>query len=874
MVNAQVTKYELDNGLTILVMPQHAVPRVTVQIMYGVGSKDEDSSEKGKAHLIEHMIFKGTETMSESDINMISYKLSGKINAFTGHDYTGYYFDFPTANWKFAMPILADCMKNCTFKQELLNSEMKAVIQELKMYKDNNGASLVESMLTAIFPDHPYHYPIIGYKQDLWDMDSQDLKRFYHKHYVPNNATLVVVGDVDPEQVYQEAKKNFASIPEDKNYQKKEFYHNKDLSSVSVTLQRDVQQPIMISAFCVPGARSKQDFVMELASWIIGCGRGSILYRRLVEQEGLAVDVHAFSYDLFDSGAFMIQVVMSDQKSMDKINEIICQEMQAIAKNGVTDAQIQRAVKNTESGYLTMFEDNTNLVYELAKSYLATGDQNYLLNYIEKDAPDLAERVQKFVVKYLRPSVMYRGSVVPFDGSEKELWLEMQRESDELDVAILAGKERDSGIEPGVVVNDIEPNVPVDFDYPKAEMFTLKNGIKVLFHRDSRLPKVNLVLDLKAKSFYDSDDKPGLINFMNEMLLEGTLKYNSQELADLLESNGISLNCSPGRLSLGSLTNDFELGCKLAAHVLSEPAFDKEAIERVRARLFTWVKYQEDSPRYVGMREVKNLIYKDHPYRKETTGSSESIANITRDDLVGAHKSMVSNDGARIAVIGDIDRETAERYLNDTLGNLQGQKILDIDFPALQPVKSQEINKEMNRDQVILIFAGLSTDRLDPDYDKMLIFNQIFGGGALGSMSNRLFALRERSGLFYTIRGSLTAGSDEQPGMAYVITMVTKDNLGEAEQKIAHEINTAMDVISEQEFIEAKNAIISALVGNFTCNARVAEAFLFVDQYGFDRSFFDNRIKDLQSVTIEEVRLAAKRVLSTDQMALVRVGRV
>src|SRR3990172_3903000 len=151
-----VQKKVLSNGMTVLVRPLHMIPKVSLQLWYNVGSKDEKSGEKGIAHLIEHMIFKGTKKLSESDINVVSHMLSGSINAFTSWDYTGYLFNFPTQNWKETLPIMADCMLNCAFKDDHLNSEMKAVIQELKMYRDNYQMSLLEEIMGSIFVDHPY----------------------------------------------------------------------------------------------------------------------------------------------------------------------------------------------------------------------------------------------------------------------------------------------------------------------------------------------------------------------------------------------------------------------------------------------------------------------------------------------------------------------------------------------------------------------------------------------------------------------------------------------------------------------------------------------------------------------------------------------
>ena len=203
----EIYKHMLRNGLTILCWPQHQIPKVSAQIWYDVGSKDEGPHQKGIAHLIEHMVFKGTEKLSESDINLITHKLSGYSNAFTSHDYTGYVFDFPSQHWRHALQIFADCMVNCSFKEDMLNAELKAVIQELKMYNDDYVTTLLEKLLGAIFHDHPYHYPVIGYKKDLWSLERGALVDFYQKHYVPNNATLVVVATSIPRRSLSKRKK-------------------------------------------------------------------------------------------------------------------------------------------------------------------------------------------------------------------------------------------------------------------------------------------------------------------------------------------------------------------------------------------------------------------------------------------------------------------------------------------------------------------------------------------------------------------------------------------------------------------------------------------------------------------------------------------
>ncbi len=326
----KVFKYVLDNGLTLLVKVSNVIPKVSTQLWYNVGSKDEKTGEKGIAHFIEHMIFKGTATLSECDITAITHKLSGYCNAFTSYDYTGYLFDFPSQNWDEALPIMADCMRNCTFKQDFLNSELKAVIQELKLFRDDYTSSLIESMVSAIFYDHPYHHPIIGYKQDLWSLNRKALVDFYNEHYIPNNATLVVIGDVDPEDVYNLVYKNFADIKPNFDYKKTQFYHSPDLMSTNVTLFRDIKQPTLIFSWTIPGLKHKEDYLTEVICQILASGRGSRLYKKLIDIYELATDVSAFHYDLFDQGLLFVYVRPKDVKDAEKIKDIISQEIDKI----------------------------------------------------------------------------------------------------------------------------------------------------------------------------------------------------------------------------------------------------------------------------------------------------------------------------------------------------------------------------------------------------------------------------------------------------------------------------------------------------------------------------------------------------------------
>lgn len=884
--NVYVRQYMLPNGLKLLVRANHTVPTVAVQIWYRVGSKNEHDRSimnpipgggRGNAHLLEHMTFKGTKMQSESDNNAVTHKLSGTNNAFTSHDYTAYVFEVPSQNWKQVLPLMADCMENCTFKEEMLSSEMKAVIQELKMYRDKYLRTVIDEMIGFIFADHPYHHPIIGYKQDLWSVTSADLMAFYKKYYVPNNATLVVVGDVDPEEVYQQALKEFGHIKPNESCKEEQFYHAHDLVAKSCTLYRDIQQPQVLFAFEIPGARAKKAHIASLVSLILGQGNSSRLYKKIVDELQLATSISSMAEELFDHGLFFIAATPKDAASIDAIAAVIKQELESIVENGVTDEELTRAIKQTKMDFYCLLEENENQAYQIGSNFLATGDPDYAFNFLNYPYEQLKAEVNAMIAEYLRATVMHRGVVLPLPASEKAHWEKLQQLADEEDERILSGRIRTSEIEPPAYANTVKVGERNAFSFPKAKIATLSNGMKVLYYHTDNTPKIDIILSLGARSYCDSEELPGLYNFVTCMMTEGTKSYSAQEFANLIESRGISLMVSPGKIAMSLLSEDLSFGLEMLHELLTNAAFAQEEIEKVRAQLLSQVKSFWDNPNAFSGQLLREELYKGHPYSKNILGTEKAIQSITKKDLEQFYKKYITPQGARIAIVGDLHKHDLVRELESTLGKFTGQEVPSLTFPALVCDQPKEINYPINRDQIVLSFAGLSVNRKHPDYDRLMLFDQIFGGGVLGVMNSRLFALREQSGLFYTIAGSLTESAGEQPeqpGMVLVRTIVSPDRLDEAEKAIKNVMNTVVDTITPEEFEDARRGVINALVGNFTSTGRTAAAFLFLDRLNFPPEFFDERAKQLEKITLEEVKTAARKILQKEGLITLRVGRV
>ena len=361
---------------------------------------------------------------------------------------------------------------------------------------------------------------------------------------------------------------------------------------------------------------------------------------------------------------------------------------------------------------------------------------------------------------------------------------------------------------------------------------------------------------------------------MTTMVAEGTENYTATEFSDAIESRGMSLDIVPGQITMSMLSSDLELALELLFEVLTKATFEEKSIEKVRAHLVADLKNYWDNPASFVNQLAREQVYKNHPYSKKVLGDFKSVEAINRDNLVDAYRQFISPHKVILSIVGDIKQYDLQNLLEKTVGTWQGPEVKPIAFPQLASTKAHEINYPINRDQVVLAFAGLSASRRDKDFDKLLLFDQVFTGGVLGSMSSRLFQLREQSGLFYTIGGSLLSYADEQPGMVFIRTIVSLDRLKEAEEALQQTINKAPTYIDDHELQEAKNAIANSLVDNFASNRNIAATFLFLERFKLPEDYFDHRAAQLTEIPAGQILDAARAVLDSNKLVKIKIGRL
>jgi zinc protease len=504
------------------------------------------------------------------------------------------------------------------------------------------------------------------------------------------------------------------------------------------------------------------------------------------------------------------------------------------------------------------------------------GDHNYFTTSAEAIKKVKRQDIGKVVKQYLRPEFCHKGYLLPASKSERAIWHEQQRLSDEQDIEILKKFKRTTPVEPPKVALKIKDKEPPKFKYPIPKTFFLDNGLEVVYHNRPGTKKVSLLLGLKADYLYETSDLSGMSTFLHLLLLEGTTKRSAKELGRYIESQGMSLSSSSGLLSMEMLSQDFDRGLDILNEVVTEPAFKKEAIEKVRLHMFTELKEFWDTPSLFVDVLAKEAVYGDHPYSKNRLGHKECIATFSRDMVTDFYSEYMTPEDSVLIVVGDLsgyNEKSFQKTIKKHLGSWKGKRVKNLIYPVITYKKPKSIHRSINRDQVVLALAAPSISRLDKDYDAMAILDFVFTGGGISS-SSRLYKLREQTGIFYTIGGSLMYGATDQPGMMFIKTVISPDKVEIAQDLIRKEMKKLREkglFRGEAEF--SVRSLISASVRVFESSRSIAKTFLFFKRCGMNFDLFDKRGAFLSILRLGAINTVARRYCNENILSTIKVGR-
>jgi predicted Zn-dependent peptidase len=407
LVASSLPKYytkTLKNGLQMVVIPMKNNSNViSTDIFYKVGSKNEVMGKSGIAHMLEHLNFKSTKNLKAGEFDEIVKGFGGVNNASTGFDFTHYFIKSSSSKLDKSLELFAELMQNLTLKDEEFQPERDVVAEERRWRTDNSPTGyLYFKLFNNLFTYHPYHWTPIGFMNDIQNWTIEDIRDFHSKYYVPNNAVIVVSGDINKDEVFKKIKKYFKNIKPNKNLPQAKTYMQEPIQDGAkrVMLHKDTQVEILAIAYHIPNFANKDQVALSALSEILSSGKSSRLSKLLINDKQMVNSIYGYNMELSDPGVFLFFAICNPGVKAQTVEKEILKEIQKIKKGNITQKELDRVITNTKADFIFSLENSSN-VSDLFGSYLARGDIKPLLSYEESIKNLKLEDIKNVANKYL-----------------------------------------------------------------------------------------------------------------------------------------------------------------------------------------------------------------------------------------------------------------------------------------------------------------------------------------------------------------------------------------------------------------------------------------------------------------------------------------
>lgn len=854
----------LPNGLRVYLKPIPGAATVTTKVAYRVGSCDEDKTATGLAHYLEHLLFKGTDTLKPGDVDRITQRNGGANNAYTDHDHTIYHFDFAADRWEQALEIEADRMRNTRIdKAHEFDREKKVVVSELERNEDTPFDLEFKAILPLLFdPRGPYGHSVIGLSEHVYAADEAVIRGFYDRWYHPNNAALVIVGGFDPDKTLARVRTLFGGIPRGELPQRRKPVEVKRDGPVTKIIDSKFDVPRMVMGFNGVALTDGDLYALEVVQAVLSRGKTGRLYKAMVEGAEIANDVSAFNIAGRHPGWFAVALEVLKGKDRAEAEKLVLAELRRLAEEPVSDAELARVKRGMLADAVFGAEGVHDLADEIARA-VTDADLEWLRNLQPRLAAVTAADVQAAARKFLNPerrvvvwSVPKKAEgagAAPGDGKARRLapW-RSARHRDE--AAAGAGA----------------------FSLKAARRVVLPNGLTVLVMENHRLPIVTAAAAIRHTRLLEPADKAGVAALTGELLVEGTTARTGPQISELIEGVGGSLSTSSSGATLQVLSPDRTLGLSLLVECLTKPTFPKDAFDREKTRTLTDIEDAETQPDTRAQRVYREAVYGEHPYGRSATGTVQTVSALSPADCAAFHKAAFVPDRTILVIVGDVETDKVIDEVTRLTADWKpgGAAEPKVAAPA-KPERFREIFVTMPEAAQLAFYMGhVGITRKDPDYYKLLVMDNVLGTGP--GFTDRLSSrLRDREGLAYTVRATIASSADEQPGTFTCYIGLNPDDFARARAEFLEEIaRIRTEKPTVQEVEDAKAYLLGSIAFRFDGNGAVAGQLLAAERLGLGLDFLDEYRKAVAAVTPDDVRAVAAKHLDPERMVVVAAGAI
>ncbi len=871
-------KYKLPNGLEVILYEDHRLPLVAVDLWYHVGPMKERAGRTGFAHLFEHMMFEGSKHVGEkSHFKFLEAAGASDINGTTDFDRTNYFETLPSNQLELALWLESDRMGFLldTLDRAKLTNQRDVVRNERRQSVEGQPYGIAdEAVFHELYPkEHPYFADVMGSHADVEAARLNDVRDFFKQYYVPNNSTIVIAGDINKAETRKLVEKYFGTIPTGPKVEAVNVQTPAITSERRETVTDTVKLPKIYLAWLSPAAFAPGDADLDVAAQVLGGGKASRMYRKLVYEQQIAQSAVCYHQSLALGGPFACEITAKPNVKAEDLEKAAEAVIADFISNGPTPDEVARARNVIEAGKIRNLERLGGFggiadMFNYYNQYL--GDPGYLAKDIARFDAVTPASVKKWSDSTLGNNQRVVVTCIP----GKKVVNDVPRSPEDTDANVKIVPEHTAQFEQAEAWRATPPKAgPLPkLNLPVPATFTLENGLKVFVVPDHSLPLV--AVRYQALAGNDANSKPGVADFTNAMLTEGTAKRSAPQIADDTDAIGATLQHNAASdfstVSMNALSNNTSAALELLSDLVQHPAFSEKELERIRKQRQTALLQLQDQPFGLAQEVAFRALYgSDSPYGYVSLGTADSLKSTTHDDLANFWKSYFVPGNSALIFAGDINeaqaRELAKKYFGSWTG--KGSAPQPPTAPSAPTRKIVLVDKPGSPQTAIAAF-GVGVPRSNPDYAPLTVMNTMLGG----LFSSRInMNLREAHGFTYGAfsRFDFRRGAGPFFAGAQVRTDVTAPAVHELFNELGR-IRT--EPLSDAELKMAKDSVVRSLPGDFESLAAVAGGVGTIWTYNLPLDYYRKLPGMIDAVTSQDTTRVADQYIHPENFLLIAVG--
>jgi len=867
-----ITSYQMDNGLQILLYPDDSASTVTVNMTVFVGSRHEGYGEAGMAHLLEHMLFKGTPTFE--NIPALLNEKGARFNGTTWLDRTNYYETLPASeeNLKLAIHLESDRMMNSYIKGEDLQSEFSVVRSEFERGENNPSRVLMQRMQSAAFDWHNYGKSTIGNKSDIELVPLPRLREFYKKYYQPDNTMVVVAGRFDKEKALGYLDEYFGKIPAPKRELERTYTIEPPQDGERiVNLRRVGDVGIAGVLYHVPASAHPDFAAVDVLSYILSTEPAGRLYKALVETK-IASSIVGGTYALHDPGVMLFYSQATEKENLNKVRDVILAEIEKIVSDGVSEDEVKRVIQQLTKEREQSLNNTSQIAINLS-DWAAQGDWRLFFLYRDRFEKVTPEDVQRVAALYTRAENRTIGMFIPTD---KPSYVTIPDTGNI--AAMVDGYQGRKAIAQGEKFEATLENIE-----KRTKLTTLQSGVQAaLLPKKSRGEQVVLSLSLNFGTLTSLQGYDTAANYIGPLMLRGTKEKSHQEIQDILDALGatLSISSSAGSLDISILAKRDTLPKVLALtkEIIETPSFPEEELQVMLQQQITALEASKSEPQSLAMNLLARTLT---PYPVDDIRATLPVEDqigqlkeVSIDDVIKLFHEQIGNQSGELVAVGDFDIESVTPLIQDAVKSLSSdvtyQRIGDSPFPDVKGARKKIVTPD-KKNAFYISAHQIPVGRLHPDYPALMIGNHILGGGALSSrLADRV---RQQEGLSYTVGSMYRTYAKEGHGRVMIYAISNPDNSDKVVEVINEELNKLIkDGVTAEEVSKAVESNLQSNTVSRSTDSGIAGMLGSLLAQDRDIQSTKDLEDQMKSLTPDQVNAAIRKYLKPEKLIIVTAG--